>query len=139
MDDSTLEIIGRDPFAAHMGIEVLTVEDGRAVARMPLRDDHRNFLGLVHGGAIFALADVAFGAAANSWGTRSMAIHIAVDYLMAPGDTPYLEAEVRKKGRAGRTCHYAMEVRNAAGDVIAVLSGWAYQTRKDLATGATNP
>ena len=85
-----------------MGVEVLLVEEGRAVARMEISDSHRNFLGMVHGGAIFSLADVAFSAAANSWGTRAMAIHITIDYLAAPGDTPYLEAEVRKTGRAGR-------------------------------------
>ena len=68
-----------------------------------------------------------------------MAIHITIDYLAAPGDTPWLEAEVTKTGRAGRTCHYGMEVRNSAGEVIAVLSGWAYETKKDLLDGATNP
>ena len=139
MDDSIFELIKRDPFAERIGVEMLLVEEGRAVARMLLTDSHRNFLGMVHGGAIFSLADVAFGAAANSWGTRAMAIHISIDYLAAPGDTPWLEAEVRKTGRAGRTCHYGMEVRNSTGDVIAVLSGWAYQTKKDLADGVTNP
>ena len=139
MDDAIFELIGRDPFAGRMGIEMLEVEDGRAVARMEITDSHRNFLGVVHGGAIFSLADVAFGAAANSWGTRSMAIHITIDYLAPPGDTPWLEAEVTKTGRAGRTCYYGMEVRNSAGEVIAVLSGWAYETKKDLLDGATNP
>jgi len=139
VDDSTFEIIKRDRFAALMGVEMLLVEDGHSIARMPLTDDHLNFLGLVHGGAIFSLADIAFGAAANSWGTRSMAIHITIDYLAAPGDTPYLQAEVSKTGRAGRACHYGMEVTNAAGEVIAVLSGWAYQTKKSLSDGETNP
>jgi len=32
-----------------------------------------------------------------------------------------------------------MEVTNAAGEVIAVLSGWAYQTKKSLSDGETNP
>ena len=135
MDDSVGDIIRRDPFAERMGVEMVLVEEGRAVARMEITDTHRNFLGMVHGGAIFSLADLAFGAAANSWGTRSMAIHITIDYLAAPGDTPYLEAEVRKTGRAGRACHYGMEVRNSSGEVIAVLSGWAYQTKKGLAEG----
>lgn len=139
MDDSTLEIIKQDRFAAHMGVEMLLVEDGHSIARMRLTEDHLNFLGLVHGGAIFSLADIAFGAAANSWGTRSMAIHITIDYLAAPGDTPYLQAEVRKTGRAGRACHYGMEVTNALGEVIAVLSGWAYQTKKNLSGVETNP
>jgi len=133
VEDSIVEMINADPFAERMGVEMVVVEEGRAVARMEITPSHKNFLGMIHGGAIFSLADVAFGAAANSWGTRSMAIHITIDYLAAPGETPYLEAEVRKTGRAGRACHYGMEVRNASSEVVAVLSGWAYQTKKDLA------
>jgi len=132
LDDATLDIIRTDKYASRLGVEFVLVEEGHCVTRMPLTEDHVNFLGLVHGGAIFSLADIAFGAAANSWGTRSMAIHITIDYLSAPGDTPYLEAEVRKTGKAGRTCYYGMEVRNASGEVVAVLSGWAYQTNRPL-------
>jgi len=99
---------------------------------MELAEGHNNFLGTVHGGAIFALADVAFAAAANSHGNRSMAFHISIEYLGPPGDTPYLEAEVRETGRAGRAGHYSMEVRNSSGESIAVLNGWAYGTSKPL-------
>ncbi len=87
---------------------------------------------MVHGGAIFGLADVAFGAAANSGENRAMAFHISVEYLDAAGDTPYLEAEVKETGRAGRAGHYSMEVRDAAGEKIAALSGWACRTSRPL-------
>lgn len=137
MDEETLRIVKEDNFASFLGAEVTLVEDGRAVARMELSDDHRNFLGLVHGGAIFGVADVAFGAAANSWGLRCAATHISIDYLQAPGDTPFLQAEARMTGRAGRTCYYEMEVTDSVGARIAALSGWAYQTRKPLTAEGT--
>jgi acyl-CoA thioesterase len=121
-----------DSFAAHLGVELLTVEEGRAVARMRLEDKHRNFMGTVHGGAVFSLADVAFSAAANSHGNRCMAFHISIDFLGPPGDTSFLEAEVQETGRAGRAGHFSMEVRNDSGETVAVLDGWAYQTNKPL-------
>ncbi len=132
MEDRLLELFEADPFAARMGVEFVLVEDGRCVTRMPVTDDHINFNGGVHGAAIFAVADVAFSAASNSWGFKAAAISMTVEFLAAPGDTPYLEAEVRKTGRGGRACHYSMEVRNASGDLVAVLSGWVYQTNKEL-------
>lgn len=130
MDPETLDMMRRDPFAGRLGIELLEVEEGHAVARMAVDDSHRNFLGTVHGGAIFALADVAFGAAANSRGMRCMAFHISIEFLDAPGDTPFLEAEVNEDGRAGRAGHFRMEVRDSGSRPIAILNGWAYQTSK---------
>jgi hypothetical protein len=32
-----------------------------------------------------------------------------------------------------------MEVSNASGDVAAVLSGWVYQTNKEIIASETNP
>ena len=132
LDPETLKLMSSDNFGALLGAELVLVEEGHSVARMELGDKHRNFIGTVHGGAIFGLADVAFGAAANSHGNLSMAFHISIEYLGPPGDTPYIEAEVRETGRAGRAGHYLMEVRNAAGDTFAVLHGWAYSTSRTL-------
>lgn len=115
-----------------MRVELVRVEPGRAVARMQLDGRHRNFLGTVHGGATFAVADAAFGAAANSRGYRSMAFHISIEFLGPPGDSAWLEAEVRETGRAGRAGHFSMEVRTDTGETIAKLDGWSYQTRKPL-------
>lgn len=126
-------VIRSDPYAAHLGIEFVLIEERHAVSRMALEGKHLNFMGLVHGGAIFSLADSTFGAAANSNGTKAMAIHVSIDYLAPPGDTPYLEADVREDARAGRGGHYRMEVRNAAGEMVAVCNGWAYHTARSLA------
>lgn len=125
-------VIRSDRYAGHLGIEFVLIEEGHAVSRMPLDERHLNFMGLVHGGAIFSLADSTFGAAANSGGTKAMAIHVSIDYLAAPGDTPYLEADVREDARAGRGGHYKMEVRNAVGEIVAVCNGWAYHTTRSL-------
>ncbi|MHB8894996.1 MAG: PaaI family thioesterase [Candidatus Geothermincolia bacterium] len=132
MDDSLLEVFKSDPYAASLGVEIVLVEDGHSIARMPVREDHVNFNGGIHGGVIFSLADVAFSLASNSWGMKAAAINVTVDFLTAPGDTPYLEAEVRQTGRGGRAVHYSMEVRNAAGVAVAMLSGWVYQTNREI-------
>ena len=132
LDLETIGFMSTDAFASLLGVELVTVEAGRAVARMRLQDRHRNFMGMVHGGAIFGLADVAFGAAANSGENRAMAFHISIEYLAAAGETPYLEAEVKENGRAGWAGHYSMEVRDAAGGRVAVLNGWAYRTSRPV-------
>ena len=126
------EIIEKDRFAAQMGVEFKLIEEEHAVARMPLREEHDNFMGMVHGGSIFAVADVAFSAASNSSGNKAVAVHVSIDYLAAPADTPFLEADARLTSRAGRAGYYEMEVRSASGEVIAICHGRVRYTSEPL-------
>ena len=57
-----------DPFARHMGIELLEVGSEHGVAIMPLDERHRNGMGHAHGGAIFALVDMTFATVSNAAG-----------------------------------------------------------------------
>lgn len=47
------------PFARLLGLDVESVEPGRAVMSLPIRDDHKQNHGVVHGGAIASLIDSA--------------------------------------------------------------------------------
>jgi len=46
-----------DRFAEHVGIELLEVSEGRAKAKMEIKEHHLNGIDIAHGGAIFSLAD----------------------------------------------------------------------------------
>ena len=58
----------QDRFAAHVGIELLEAAPGRASARLEIGEHHLNAIGLVHGAAIFSLADLVFAVASNAHG-----------------------------------------------------------------------
>ncbi len=130
--DRLAELISSDAFAAHLGVELEEVRPGYARMRMNLGERHRNFLGMVHGGAIFSLADAAFAAASNSFGTKAVAVHVGIDYLAATGDSPFLVAEVEFVSRAGKIGNYDMKVRDSRGEVIATCHGWVYHTGRPL-------
>ena len=51
------------PFNAHLGLEVLEIGDGRAVVRLPDRDELRNHVGSQHAGALFGAGEAASGGA----------------------------------------------------------------------------
>ena len=72
-----------DRFAKHSGIELLEIGAGRAKARMTITDAHLNGVSLVHGGAIFTLADLVFAAASNSHGTIAVGVNASIAYLKA--------------------------------------------------------
>jgi acyl-CoA thioesterase len=132
VDAKTKAIIEGDAFAENLGAELVDIRQGWAKVRLNLKPGHLNFLGLIHGGVIFSLADVAFGAAANSFGTRAMALSVGIDFLAAPPTSGELNAEVELVKRAGKTGFYRMIVRDAEGGEIARCHGWAYHTDKSL-------
>ena len=81
------EQVSRDPYAASLGIELLDLAPGYCRAAMRLTPQMANFQGNPHGGAIFSLADYAFGGACNAHGEPAVALSVTIQFLaaVAPG------------------------------------------------------
>jgi acyl-CoA thioesterase len=117
-----------DRFAAHSGIELLTVEPGHAITRLTVQPWHLNAVGLVQGGAIFTLADFAFAAASNSRGTVAVGINASITY-QNPARVGELTAEAKEVGCNPKLASYTVTVKGTADQVIAIFQGLVY--RKD--------
>ena len=112
-----------------MGIELLEAGAGRATARLDLRDHHLNGLGLVHGGAIFTLADLAFAAAVNSRGRAAVAIHCSIAYLKA-AQGGHLLAECQEVSCGPKIAAYTIRITDGSGELVARFEGLAYRKRE---------
>jgi len=124
----------RDALAAHLGIELVEVSPGRAVARMPVRDHHLNSHGIVHGAAIFALADFAFAAASNSHGTVAVALNASISFLKAGGPGT-LTAEATEVAKSHKIGTYAITITDDDHDRVAVFQGMVYRKRDAIGAG----
>ena len=75
----TQERIRKNAFMLHNHIELESVERDRAVFKLDIRPESCNPYGMVHGGAIYTLADNVTGTAAHSDGryyvTQTSALH----------------------------------------------------------------
>lgn len=83
------------PFVDHLNIEILHIEEGRAVGRVVLEDIHTSNpeSGIAHGGVPYALADHTAGAAVGSLTESPVpTIDMRMEYLR-PSMGEYLEAE----------------------------------------------
>ena len=130
--DDLKRFMEADAFARHLGIEILDYGEGRARARLQVGEQHLNSAGILHGGAIFSLADAAFAAASNSHGTLALAITVSVSFLEAvSGGT--LIAEVREVARNPKLATYLMDVKDEDGRLIAHLQGTVYRKRESIA------
>src|SRR5690606_15864908 len=86
MDHIKKYLSDHDLMAKHLGIELLEVGEGRARARMPIQSFHMNSANVVHGGAVFTLADFAFAAASNSHGQLALSISASIMFMMAKSE-----------------------------------------------------
>lgn len=84
MDDSIkqhlLERVHTNPYVNYLEIDFQEIEEGRVVARMPLKSEQRQYSGVIHGGILAAFADTVAGFAA---------------YTMTPSDRDVLTAELK--------------------------------------------
>ena len=88
--------IRADPWARAVGIEFVELRRGYCRLRLRLQPHMVNFQGFPHGGVIFTLADVAFGAACNSHGEPAVALSVTINYLAAVTPDATLVAEARE-------------------------------------------
>ena len=120
----------RTDAAAHaLGMRVLTISPGHASVSMTVRADMLNGFGICQGGLITTLADMAFAYACNSYNEMTVASGFDVD-LLAPARTgDELLARAGVVSQAGRLGLYDVDVRNQAGERVAVFRGRSYRLK----------
>lgn len=134
MNDVTERVKGlaaRDPFVALLGAECVEAGPGNAVVRMTIGEQHMNFNGTCHGGALFSLADTAFGLASNSHGRLAAAIdaHIGFTAPARVGET--LTASALEINRSNRIATYRVDVRCNDDSLVAAFTGTVYITDRE--------
>jgi len=129
MTDNVRNLLSRDQFAKHCGIELLEVSRGYAKAAMTLQKSHLNGAGTVHGGAIFTLADFVFAAASNSHGTIAVAINVSISYVKAAINGT-LTAEAQEESINPKLATYRVRVTDETGDLVAAFQGMVYRKKE---------
>ncbi|MDW7733465.1 MAG: PaaI family thioesterase [Methanolobus sp.] len=121
----------QENFGKNSGMSLTEVSKGYAKVEMKIEKRHLNVLGTVHGGAIFTLADMAFAAASNSYGTVAVAINCDISFVKAVGEG-YLFAEAKETSINPKISTYVVNVTNENEDTIAIFNGMAYRKKDAL-------
>lgn len=133
--DNVERMLKNDRFAEHNGYELLEVAAGRAITRMEVCEHHLNGVNIVHGGAVFGLADFAFAAASNSHGTVAVAINASIWYMKAVTAGAVLTAVAREISVNPKLATYLIEVKDDNGDLVASFQGMVYRKKDNLPGG----
>ncbi len=123
-------LAGRDAYIAHNGIELVESGEGTAVVRLRIEAQHLNFNGNCHGGAVFTLADSAFGLASNSRGVIAAGIdaHITFQVAVRAGDV--LTARATELSLSRKLAIYRVDVTRQDGAVVSCFTGTVYVTTR---------
>jgi acyl-CoA thioesterase len=118
-----------DQFAKHNGIEMLDADIGYARVKMEIQPYHLNGVGIVHGGAIFTLADFAFAIAANSREQVAVAINVSIAFIKAVKEGSVF-AEARELSVNPKLGVYQVDVFDQTKELLASFQGMAYRKRQ---------
>lgn len=99
------EIVFSLPFHRFCGISLVRQEPGKSIVHMPINDNTGNVNGVLHGGVLYAMMDVAAFLAlvplfAPGETAVSHDVHVSVMRPIAKGSTLELRAAVRRRGKS---------------------------------------
>jgi acyl-CoA thioesterase len=121
------EVVGGDPMARHLGIEVLEVKENFARLALEVKADYLNALGRAHGITIYALADQAIAVASNSSGDSAMVLESKINFLNGVAEGTRLEAVARPVEKKRTIGLWNVEIRSAEdGTLVATCQGMTY-------------
>ena len=116
----------RDKFAKSIGVQVIEALAERAVCKLEINENHLNGLGLVNGGVLFTIADLAMAVAANANGSSTVTLNSSIDFIKSASKGTLVAVATPVK--TGRTIsRYRVEVRlEENSELLAVLSATSF-------------
>ena len=132
-DKIPYKMLCRDAFSTWLGIKILECEVGRCKVAMTVRKEMLNSMNRAHGGISYALADTAFGFAANTHGKYAVSIETSINHIESLNEGDYLVAESVIEKVNNKLGFNIVEVKRGE-ELVALFKGVVYRTQKDWTT-----
>lgn len=129
MQEHINKYIENDEYAKSLGIEFIEVEKEFAKCELKICNRHKNAIGSLHGAVIFALADIAFGAACNTIYT-SIGMQAEIKYLNKPKGNRLI-AEARLISGSRKIGNYMVTITDNEDILVAQMSSICYRFPRD--------
>ena len=124
------KMLSKDAFSQWMGIEILECEIGRCRVALTVRKEMLNSMFKAHGAISYALADTAFGFAANTHGKYAVSIETSINHIEALNEGDYLVAESMIEKVNNKLGFNVIEVKRGD-ELVALFKGVVYRTSKN--------
>ncbi|MEX2524374.1 MAG: hydroxyphenylacetyl-CoA thioesterase PaaI [Gammaproteobacteria bacterium] len=122
----------RDRASQFMDIRLESMDEGKAVMSMEVKEHMLNGYAMCHGGYIFSLADDAFAYACNSQNQAAVASSCTIDFLLPSHEGEVLTATAECLHQSTRNGLYDVTVMNQNGQVVARFRGRSARLNKSI-------
>ncbi|MBR1747384.1 MAG: PaaI family thioesterase [Clostridia bacterium] len=112
------EFFKRDRFVAACGIEIVSVDEEKAILRAKVEDAHLNANDCVQGGMLFTMCDFAMAVLSNALHPVTVTSVATVTYLAPCKDTEYIYAESREVARHRHNCVHEVKITTDDGVIV---------------------
>ncbi len=119
-----------DLYTKFLNVEIEEVKPGLARVKTIAPDHSVNFNGVVHGGFIFSVADIAFAYASNAAGKMALALDMCISYRKAAKAGEEIVAVAEEVHKSGKTALYRINVY-ANQELCAVIQATVYILDKE--------
>lgn|GEM_PF-133994 len=127
------QCLAGDNMAQLMGIELVAASMGSTTLRMKVARKHINFNKRCHGGAVFALGDMALGLACNTYGKIATLVDGQMSISNAVEEGEWLIAHAYEVSRSRKIGTYQVKITRARdGAHISMLNGTVYVLDKSV-------
>ncbi|GGE24502.1 PaaI family thioesterase [Psychroflexus planctonicus] len=123
-------MLSQDAFSQWLGIEIVDVKLGYCKLKMKVRKEMLNSMNKAHGGISYALADTAFGFAANTHGKYAVSIETSINHIEALAEGDELIAESSVEITKNKLGFHTVEIK-CNNQMVALFKGVVYRTSKD--------
>ena len=109
-----------DNYTKLLGAQIVELRPGFARVKANPIIDHCNFNGVIHGGYIFSIADIAFAYASNAGGQVALALDMCISFRKPAKPGMELEAVAQVVHRSSGTGLYRIKVASN-GELVALI------------------
>ncbi|WP_419770318.1 MAG: PaaI family thioesterase [Candidatus Marinarcus sp.] len=116
-----------DKYAKFNGMKIEEIDVGSAKTSMKIQEHHLNGAGVVHGGAVFSLADYAFAVASNSHGQLALGINASISYMKGAKEGETIFATAKEINNSNKLACYNIVICNEKEEILASFEGMVYK------------
>jgi acyl-CoA thioesterase len=124
------KMLSQDAFGSWLGIEILEISLGKCKVGLKIRKEMLNSMQKAHGGITYALADTAFGFAANTHGNYAVSIETSINHIEALHENDYITAESIVEVTKNKLGFHIVELKKGE-QIVALFKGVVYRTSKE--------
>ena len=119
-------LAAHDEFGKWLNIKIDEMGPGYAKTSMGMEKHLLNSANVAHGGAIFALVDLALAAASSTYGKLTLTANASISYIAA-GKVGPITAVAKELSKTRRLGTYEVKVTDGNGETIAIAQATMYK------------